>query len=253
VKSSTLGSPSKLGTKFGQRLDDELQVLASGRHHHIDILSDVLDSTMEQTGHPADSHVGNAVPVEHLNYASEIKWKRTQFAEVGHDTALVLAPGERVRSTQGSSAVGGGNVGKINAARRPAPGGCTRPCRAMTYTHTTSSKVNASVSNAVIRPTAARNSDSPTAAMIRCALARSDSSISISISPTLPPTDKYRGKGDGLFEVAQRVPQRVGVTCEVRKLDHSACCRSARLRSPRPARLVRASVLSATTDDLGSN
>jgi hypothetical protein len=57
--------------------------------------------------------------------------------------------------------------------------------------------------------------------MILCALARSDSSISISISPTVPPTDKYSRRCDGLSEIEQRVPAGVHLTGEVRLLNQA--------------------------------
>jgi hypothetical protein len=115
-----------IGAKLSKRDKDPLEVLTTRPDHHVDLLSHIVNHSVQKTRHTTDGDVRHAVPIEDLNHSGEIERARLVF--VAHDTDREAAP----IFTHGSSAVRGGKVEYNSTARRPAPGGCTRPSKANT-------------------------------------------------------------------------------------------------------------------------
>ena len=176
-----LAYPQELFPQLRQRADDQRKVLCRRLHHHVDVLSHIVNHAVQEARHTTNREVGDAVPIERLDNSRQVDGRSGRTVT---DRTQGCGPSRvAAKSTHGSSAVAGGKVGYNSTARRPAPGGCTRPSRAKTYTQMTSSRLSASELKPVISCTALRNSPSPTLAMICSARRRSLGSI-VKSTPT---------------------------------------------------------------------
>lgn len=56
-----------------QRADDQRKVLFRRLHHHVDVLSHIVNHAVQEARHTTNREVGDAVPIERLDNSRQVE------------------------------------------------------------------------------------------------------------------------------------------------------------------------------------